>query len=95
MGRLMHISQHRQAGIFGQSGQDARALDDSRPAITLDAGAVGLVVAGLEDERNAEFRRDALDALGHRTHVRLGLNHARSGDQKQPSPANLHWSNLK
>jgi hypothetical protein len=61
----MHVGQHGQAGVFGQTAQDARAFDQARAAKALHAGAVGLVVAGLEDVGNAEVGGDALNGLGH------------------------------
>ena len=78
----MHVGQHRQACIFGDSPQNACALDQARSAIALDAGAVGLVVAGLEDERDAEVGGDALNRLGERARMGLGLDDARAGDQE-------------
>jgi len=82
VGRLVHIGQHRQAGVLGQAAQDARALDQARPAKTLHAGAVGLVVAGLEDVWDAEVCRDALNRLGHPARMSLRLDDTWAGDQE-------------
>ena len=82
MGRLMHVGEHRQACVFGDSPQNARALDEAGTAIALDAGAVGLVVTGLENKGDSEVGTDALDGLGERARMGLGLDDARAGDQK-------------
>ena len=95
VGRLMHVGQHRQAGVLGDAAQNARALDEARPAIALHAGAVGLVVAGLEDVGNAEVAGDALNGLGHRARVGLGLDDARAGDQEELARADVDGADFK
>ncbi len=95
MAGLVNVGQHRQARIFRQPAQDARALDQPRPAKALHAGSVGLVVARLEDVGNAEIRRDALDLLGHRARVRLGLDDARPGNQEKLALAHMDRTDFK
>ena len=63
--------------------EDARAFGDAGAAEGVDGGAVGLVVAGFEDVRDAEVGGDALDGVGHAAGVRLGLDDAGAGDEEQ------------
>ncbi len=86
---LMHIGQHRQAGIFGDAPQDAHAFNQPWPAEALHAGAVGLVVAGLEDVRHAKIGGDALNALRHAPRMIFRLDHARPGNQEKLARAHL------
>jgi hypothetical protein len=44
---------------------------------------VRLVVAGLEDVRDAEVGGDALDGVGHGAGVLLGLNDAGAADEEE------------
>ena len=72
-----------------------RPFDQSRPAKAFHAGAVGLVVAGFEDVRNAEIAGDALNGLGHAARVGLRLDDARSGNEKQLTCADMHRPDLE
>ena len=91
----MDIGQHRQAGILRQTSQNARSLNQPGAAIALDTGAVGLVVAGLEDEWNAEIRRDALNGFGEPAQMAFGLDDARTGDQEELALAHMHGTDFK
>ena len=64
-------------------------------AEAFDAGAVGLVVAGFEDEGNAEVGGDALDGVGHGADVGFGLDDAGAGDEEEPARADLHRADFK
>ncbi len=46
---LMDVGQDGKTGLAGEAAEDADAFDEAGAAKTFDAGAVGLVVAGLED----------------------------------------------
>ena len=89
VGGLVYVGEHRQARIFRDAAEDARALREAGAAKALHAGAVGLVVAGFEDERDAEVGRDALDGLGHGAGVGFGLDDAGAGDEEEPARANV------
>jgi len=65
MRRFVDVSKHGEAGGFGDCAEDACAFNQAGAAKTFHAGAVGLVVAGLEDVRDAEVACDALDGVGH------------------------------
>ena len=87
MARLVNIGEHRQSGVFGDADEDARPLLEAGAAKALYAGAIGLVVAGFEDEGNTEIGSGALDGLGHFARVGLGLDDAGSGDEEErPAP---------
>jgi len=92
---LVHVGEDGNAGIFGQAAEDARALDKTGTAKALDAGAIGLVVAGLEDEGDTEVGCDAPDCASHGADVGLGLNNAGTGNEEQPTLANVDRPNFK
>ena len=76
----MYVREDGQAGVFGDAAEDARAFNEAGAAEALDAGAVGLVVAGFEDVGDAEVGGDALDSFGDGARVGFGLNDAGTGD---------------
>ena len=78
-----------------RSAEDARALLQAGAAETVDAGAVGLVVAGLEDVRDAEVGGDALDGVGQGARMGLGLNDAGAGDQEKLARADMYGADFK
>jgi len=92
---FMHVGEDGQAGVSGDLAEDADTLSKARAAIALDAGAVGFVVAGLEDVRDAEIGSDALNGVCHFGGVGLAFNDAGSGDKKQPPFAYLDRSDFK
>ena len=63
----MHIRQHRHIIGAGHGLQDLQTLFDAQTALAREGGAVGLVIAGLEDELRASrvtgFFQDACDHL--------------------------------
>jgi hypothetical protein len=70
--------------------EDTAALDQSRAAKALDGGAVRLVVACLEDVRNAEVGGNALDGISHRASVLLRLDDTGAADEEEPASAYRH-----
>ena len=64
-------------------GQDLQALVHARAAEAGAARAVGLVVAALEDEGDAERGGDLLQRAGDVHLQLLGLDHAGAGDQEE------------
>ena len=86
----MDVSEDGEASIFGDAAEDARALREAGAAKAFDAGAVGLVVAGFEDEGNGEIGGDALDGVGHGARMGFGLDDAGAGDEEKPTCAHLH-----
>ena len=92
---LVDIGEDGKAGFASEAAEDAGAFEEAGTAKTLDAGAVGLVVAGLEDEGNAKVGGDALQRVGHGAHVGFALNDAGSGDEKETAGANLHRPDFK
>ena len=79
----MDVGKDGQAGGLGDGAEDARAFDQAGAAEAVDGGAVGLVVAGLEDVGDAEVGGDALDGVGHHAGVGLGLDDAGAGDEEE------------
>jgi len=68
-------------------GEDAEAFGDAGAAEAGERGAVGLVVAGLEDEGDGEVGGDALEGIGHEAYVGLGFDDAGAGDEEEFSVA--------
>ena len=71
VGWLVDISEDGKASVFGDLAKDADALFEAGTAKTFRAGAVGLVVAGFEDEGNGEIGGDALDSISNGAGVGL------------------------
>ena len=79
----MNIRQHRQMELAFDLGQDFEPAVDAGAAKRGAAGAVGLVEAAFENERNAQAGRDFLQGAG-RVHLQLfGLDHAGAGDEEE------------
>jgi hypothetical protein len=85
--RGVDVGQHGQLVGLAHGAQDAATFLQARAAKAADRRAIGLVVAGLEDVRDAQVGGDALDGVGEFAGVRLGLDHAGAGDQKQLATA--------
>ena len=67
--------------------EDAQPLVEARAAERSPRRAVGLVVRGLEDERDAGAARDVADRERQVDRVRLALDDAGPGDEQQRSAA--------
>jgi hypothetical protein len=89
------VSKDWEAGVFGEAAKYGDAFFEAGAAETLYAGAVRLVVAGLEDVRDAEVGGDALDLLGHAPHVGFGLNDTWTGDEEQLARSDVDRANFK
>ena len=81
------VGQDGNAEVLGDGAEDARAFDEAGAAKASDAGAVGFVVAGLENPGEVEVRGDAEDGLGERAGVGFGLKDAGSGDEEEAAAA--------
>ena len=65
-------------------GEDAQSLFQSRAAKATQAGAIGFIEGGFEDEGPDNFA----DRVGHEMHVLLAFDDAGSGNQRNwPAPA--------
>ena len=82
MARFVHIRQHRQPKVLGQSPQNSRAFHQPRSTKALHAGAIRFVIARFEDQRHPQVSRNPLNSLRHRAHVGFVLNHAWPRDQE-------------
>jgi hypothetical protein len=80
---LVYVGQDGHAETFAHAGQDLQAALHARPAVGADAGAVGLVVAGLEDERDAQLARDLHQASRHLGRMGGALDDAGAGDEEE------------
>jgi hypothetical protein len=80
---VVHVGQDRQLQLALDLGQDLQALVDAGAAKARAARAVGLVVARLEDEGDAERGRDLLQAAGHVHLQLLALDDAGAGDEEK------------
>ena len=61
----VHVGHHRDLQLLADFGEDAAAGLETEAAEALDAGAVGFVVRGFEDEGKLEPIADLFDAAGH------------------------------
>ena len=85
--RGVDVGENGNAKVAGDGAEDARAFDQARAAEAADAGAVGLIVAGLEDPREAQLGGDPENRLGERAGVSFGLEDAGSGDEEEVAAA--------
>jgi hypothetical protein len=83
LGGFVDVGRHRQPRFFADAGKDLQALLQPRPAEAMDARAVRLVEARLEDERHVEPGRRLGQPPGRVEHELLALDDARSGDKQQ------------
>ena len=95
VGGLVDVSQDGEASIFGDAAENARALRQAGPAKTFHAGAVGLVVAGFEDERNAEIGSDALKGVRHGARMGFRLDDAGASDEEEAARADLDGADFE
>ena len=84
---LVDVGEDRDAVALAHRGEDLEALLHARAPVGAEARAVGLVVARLEDEGDAELGRDRLDPRRHLVGVGGALDHAGAGDQEEPVAA--------
>src|SRR5439155_6222155 len=80
---LVHVGEDRDAVARPNAGEDLEALVDPGTAVGAEARSIRLVVARLEDEGNAERRRDLLEARRDLGRVARVLDHARARDQEE------------
>lgn len=85
--RGMNVGENGQTRVLGDGAEDAAAFDEAGPAKALDRGAVGLVVAGLEDVGDAEVRGDVLNSVRHLPRMSLGLDNAGTADKEELAAA--------
>jgi hypothetical protein len=90
VGRFVNVGEDGKAGVFGDAAEDARALFEARATVAPDAGAIGLVIAGFEDEGNADVGGDALDGFSDGASVSLGLDDAGTCNEEEPARAHFH-----
>jgi len=83
VGRLVDVGENGKAGGFSKAAQDGRAFFEAGTAEAGDGGAIGLVVGGFEDVRNAEVGGDALESVGHGADVGFALDDAGTGDEEE------------
>ena len=95
MGGLVDVCEDGKAGFAGEVGENAGAFNKAGAAEASDAGAIGLVVAGFEDEGDAEVSRDALEGVGHGADVGLALDDAGSGDEEEAARSDLDRADFK
>ena len=93
--RFVHIGENGKTGFARETAKNARAFDKPWTAETMDAGAIGLVVAGLEDEGNMEIGSDALQRVCHEADVRFTFDDTRTGDEEEASIADAHRTDFK
>src|SRR5262249_16131619 len=91
----VHVGQHRHADLLLDLAKDAQALVHPQTAEALARTAIGLVVARLVDERNAESGCHLLELPIRVERHRLGLDHAGPGnDEDRPVQADLETAEL-
>ena len=88
---VVNIGEHRHAQLATHIGKDRKPALDSRTAERRARTAVGLVVAALEDEGDAQLGGQLFQLTCHVHLQLLAFNHAGASDQKK----RLVQSNLK
>jgi hypothetical protein len=86
------VGQDGDAVLRLDAGEDLEPTLQAQAAVRLDARAVGLVVARLEDERDAELARDVLEPRRHLAGMARVLDDTRPRDEEQLSVAELRSS---
>src|ERR1700683_963854 len=94
MAGLMNVGEDGQARLFGEATQNRCALNQAGAAEAGDGSAIGLIVRGFENVRDAEVGGDALDGLGHGADVRFAFDDAGSGNEKELSGADADRANF-
>lgn len=61
----------------------------------MDRCAIGFVIAGFEDVRDAEVRGDSLDGISHHARMLLGFDDAGTRDQKELSTAHRDVADIE
>ena len=87
----VNVGEHWQAQFALDLGQNLQPLVNAGATKGAAAGAVGLVKAAFENERDAQALRDVLQGAGSVHLQLLGFDHARPGNQKK----GLMQANLK
>ena len=80
---FVDIGEDGDLDLVAHAGEDAQAFGEAGAAEAGDGGAVGLVIAGFENERDAERAADGGDGGGHEKGVLLTLDDTGTGDEKQ------------
>src|SRR5208282_1223428 len=83
LGAIVNIGEDGEVEGVADFGEDAEAFGEAGAAVAGERGAVGFVVAGLEDEGDAEIPADGRDGGGHEKRVLFALNDAGTGDEKE------------
>ena len=84
--RLVHVGKDGHADLLPHFAKQVQALLDPRSSKRFDGCAIGLVIRGLEDERNARLRRDLLQLRRHEEHMVPAFDDARPRNEEQISP---------
>jgi hypothetical protein len=92
---FVHIGQNRQTEFGFDLFQNPQAFFQSGPAKAANGSPVGLVVTGLENEREFQSSGDAFDDLGHSDRVLFALNHARTCNQEEFARADVNVADLE
>jgi hypothetical protein len=79
---LVHVRQHGEAKLPADVGEHGERLFKSHAALAREAGAVGLVEAGLVDKPDTETAADLLEAARHHEGMVAAFHLAGSGDER-------------
>ena len=92
---LVNVGQHRNLNLIFYFLQNPQTFLQSGPAKTANRCAIGLVVAGLEDEGESERLRHALNDFGHANGVLFAFDHAWAGNEKETARPDTDIADLK
>ena len=81
----MDVGKHGHAKLVAHIPQDFQALLQTRTAKGFTRRTVGLVETRLENEEDVQTRADVPQSTAHLQAQRFAFNHARTGDETQPS----------
>ena len=81
--RRVNVCEDRKCVALADSTKDASAFVQTGAPEAVNRGAVRLVVAGLEDVRDAQVRGDALDGVGEGPRVGFAFDDAGTRDEEE------------
>src|SRR5579863_24157 len=92
---FVHVGEYRKLNFVFDLSENAQTLFDTRPAKAANRGAIGLVVAGFEDQRKTQSAGHALDDLRHAHDVLFALDDAGAGNKEKIARPNADIADLE
>src|SRR6185369_2951078 len=91
----MNVGEYGYAGLASNASENAQRFFDSEPAMSIDRGAISLIVRRLENVRDAQSLGDRGNSVGHLQSVSFAFDEAWSCDEEQVAAANFYVSDFE